>query len=124
MSTREWIAQRYVPSALDKDTAQNIPIVEFRDMMIHQSLPSSATTSSCVICLTPFQGTEKLKVLPPCQHSFHCACIDPWFDTNSTCPICRSEVMPLQPADHCDGGAFTSLQKQLLHMALVEIVIN
>ncbi|URE00648.1 RING-H2 finger protein [Musa troglodytarum] len=46
----------------------------------------------CAVCLTEFENGEKGRLLPGCNHKFHVACIDMWFASHSTCPICRSRV--------------------------------
>ncbi|RZS18247.1 hypothetical protein BHM03_00050483 [Ensete ventricosum] len=46
----------------------------------------------CAVCLTEFENGEKGRLLPGCNHKFHVACIDMWFASHSTCPICRSIV--------------------------------
>ncbi|KAJ7533737.1 hypothetical protein O6H91_13G061800 [Diphasiastrum complanatum] len=35
---------------------------------------------------------EKGRLLPKCNHRFHTGCIDMWFHTHSTCPLCRTCV--------------------------------
>lgn len=42
----------------------------------------------CSICLNDFKSGEVAYKLD-CDHHFHKLCISKWFDTNSTCPICR-----------------------------------
>ncbi|KAH7298180.1 hypothetical protein KP509_25G031000 [Ceratopteris richardii] len=102
LSAAEWLALRNAPSPLDADILRSIPLVKFMRNPSQGSSLSSRTTmrkvSSCVVCLSPFEANETLKLLPPCRHAFHPACIDPWFETHSTCPICRSEVSPSHPA--------------------------
>ncbi|TKY47179.1 RING-H2 finger protein ATL57 [Spatholobus suberectus] len=44
----------------------------------------------CCICLSPFQGDEKLKVLVECEHVFHSECLDMWLSAHPTCPLCRA----------------------------------
>lgn len=48
----------------------------------------------CAVCLSEFEEGETGRVLPKCSHSFHVDCIDTWFKTHSTCPICRAAVEP------------------------------
>ncbi|GLJ09587.1 hypothetical protein SUGI_0112420 [Cryptomeria japonica] len=43
----------------------------------------------CAVCLSEFEEEEKGRILPVCNHSFHVDCIDRWFESQSTCPICR-----------------------------------
>ncbi|KAK4380064.1 hypothetical protein RND71_001926 [Anisodus tanguticus] len=53
----------------------------------------------CAVCLSEFKENEKGRVLPNCNHSFHLECIDMWFHTHSTCPLCRSPVEPVTEPD-------------------------
>jgi len=46
----------------------------------------------CAVCLTEFREAEKGRLLPKCRHSFHTECIDMWFRSHSTCPLCRVVV--------------------------------
>ncbi|KAJ7533742.1 hypothetical protein O6H91_13G062300 [Diphasiastrum complanatum] len=48
--------------------------------------------AECSVCLSEFQENEKGRLLPKCNHRFHTECIDMWFHTNSTCPLCRACV--------------------------------
>ncbi|KAI4345391.1 hypothetical protein L6164_012519 [Bauhinia variegata] len=64
-----------------------------------KSLPvfaySSKTHSEpveCAVCLSEFEDGEKGRILPKCNHSFHIDCIDMWFLSHSTCPLCRAPV--------------------------------
>ncbi|CAM0873111.1 unnamed protein product [Alopecurus aequalis] len=43
----------------------------------------------CAVCLAEMADGDKGRLLPGCGHSFHVECIDRWFLTNSTCPLCR-----------------------------------
>lgn len=47
--------------------------------------------NSCSICSENFKEAESVKELP-CKHLYHPGCIDPWFATHATCPICRESV--------------------------------
>jgi hypothetical protein len=52
-------------------------------------LPSSMSTfnSNCSICLeTPSNCQTK------CKHDFCYDCLNTWFQTNKTCPYCRSTI--------------------------------
>ncbi|CAN6469584.1 unnamed protein product [Victoria cruziana] len=46
----------------------------------------------CAICLSAFEEKEMGRLLPECNHEFHVDCIDMWFQSHSTCPICRTLV--------------------------------
>lgn len=51
----------------------------------------------CAVCLCEFEENEKGRLLPNCGHSFHVECIDMWFLSHSTCPLCRIAAQPEQP---------------------------
>ncbi|KAK4338876.1 hypothetical protein RND71_040338 [Anisodus tanguticus] len=53
----------------------------------------------CAVCLSEFEENEKGRVLPKCNHSFHLECIDMWFHSHSTCPLCRSPLDPVTVPD-------------------------
>lgn len=46
----------------------------------------------CVICLSSYEDGSDLRELP-CQHNFHCACIDKWLHLNATCPLCKYNIL-------------------------------
>ncbi|RWW07212.1 hypothetical protein GW17_00029416 [Ensete ventricosum] len=46
----------------------------------------------CPVCLNEFEEGEKMRALPRCGHRFHIECIDMWFHSHATCPLCRSAV--------------------------------
>ncbi|GFQ07322.1 RING-H2 finger protein atl2 [Phtheirospermum japonicum] len=48
----------------------------------------------CAVCLSEFEEDEMVRLLPKCNHAFHIECIDMWFHSHSTCPLCRSPVEP------------------------------
>ncbi|XP_049407627.1 RING-H2 finger protein ATL2-like [Solanum stenotomum] len=49
----------------------------------------------CPVCLAEFENGETGRVLPKCNHCFHCECIDMWFQSHCNCPICRAPITPL-----------------------------
>nr|GEX84749.1 RING-H2 finger protein ATL80 [Tanacetum cinerariifolium] len=53
----------------------------------HQS-----SSVECAICLSEYQESDELRVLP-CQHVYHLTCVDTWFDSHSSCPTCRLDLM-------------------------------
>ncbi|KAL7203981.1 hypothetical protein ACSBR2_017111 [Camellia fascicularis] len=54
--------------------------------------PKNKETLYCAVCLHNVAGGERCRKLPKCNHCFHVDCIDPWFETRSTCPLCRTIV--------------------------------
>jgi hypothetical protein len=50
------------------------------------------TRGRCVICLDDFESGQRVRRLP-CLCTFHVACIDRHLHDNTTCPICRTDVL-------------------------------
>ncbi|WOL01078.1 hypothetical protein Cni_G09791 [Canna indica] len=46
----------------------------------------------CAVCLCVLSEGDAARLLPKCGHAFHLECIDMWFCSHSTCPLCRSSV--------------------------------
>jgi len=55
----------------------------------------------CSVCLGTISEDAITRVLPNCKHIFHVDCVDKWFNSNTTCPICRTVVDPkVAPEEH------------------------
>lgn len=84
--------------------------------------PSTTTTIYCPICLHHVNGGETYRKLPKCNHCFHAECIDAWFQSHSTCPLCRTQVIHLhqhQDPNHDQASfdflsCFLSLSRMIL----------
>ncbi|XP_022889557.1 RING-H2 finger protein ATL60-like [Olea europaea var. sylvestris] len=80
-------------SGLDPTILRTIPVViyypnEFKDGL------------ECAVCLSEVSQGEKTRFLPKCNHGFHMDCIDMWFQSHSTCPLCRDFISnPSNPED-------------------------
>lgn len=114
-------------SGLDSYVVQALPITQFKK----ESPESSPRSSDCAVCLGEFEEGDWIKHLPNCSHVFHVSCIDTWFQTHSSCPLCRSfvyciKVQPefsfpyLEPLDreeihHQRSTHYQNHQSQTLH---------
>ncbi|CAI5949474.1 unnamed protein product [Closterium sp. NIES-64] len=49
----------------------------------------------CPICLTDYE-VHDVQQRQPCGHHFHQPCLDAWFTSHTTCPVCRVQLT-LQP---------------------------
>ncbi|CAI8598442.1 unnamed protein product [Vicia faba] len=48
--------------------------------------------AECCICLSAYDDEAELRELP-CNHHFHCTCIDKWLLINATCPLCKFNIL-------------------------------
>ncbi|KAJ8568013.1 hypothetical protein K7X08_020735 [Anisodus acutangulus] len=76
-------------TGLDPSFIASLPLIIFKknDHIEHNSI-------ECTVCLTVLEDGETIRTLPNCKHIFHAECIDKWFGSHSTCPICRTEAEP------------------------------
>ncbi|XP_061349142.1 RING-H2 finger protein ATL2-like [Gastrolobium bilobum] len=72
---------------LDASVISSLPVFAF-------STKTHTEAVECAVCLSEFKDGETGRVLPRCNHSFHIDCIDMWFQSHSTCPLCRAPVKP------------------------------
>jgi hypothetical protein len=72
---------------LEKADVDALPLVHSADL-------GEKDDHECPVCLTDFEPDETLRLLPSCKHVFHRECIDMWFDSHSTCPLCRASLVP------------------------------
>lgn len=71
---------------LDPFLLKTIPVVLFNSEEFKDGL-------ECAVCLCDVCDGEMARILPKCNHGFHVDCIDMWFQSHSTCPLCRNPVM-------------------------------
>lgn len=73
------------------------------DILIIQSFPTFTYSTvkdyrkekyglECAICLIEFKDEDLLRLLTSCCHVFHQECIDLWFESHKTCPVCRRNL--------------------------------
>lgn len=70
---------------LEPSIIQSLPVVIYHPNEFKDGL-------ECAVCLCEFSQGEKARMLPRCNHGFHLNCIDMWFQSHSTCPLCRTLV--------------------------------
>ncbi|XP_058731057.1 RING-H2 finger protein ATL2-like [Vicia villosa] len=96
-----------VPASLRLDVSRGLDpsVISSLPVFKYSSEAGSDQAVDCAVCLSEFEEGEIGRILPKCNHSFHVDCIDMWFHTHSTCPLCRKsvELLPVQQAvDVCE----------------------
>ncbi|XWS53588.1 hypothetical protein CRYUN_Cryun10bG0014200 [Craigia yunnanensis] len=97
-----------VPAAtrgLDERVLKSLPVFTFSS----KTRPDSAI--ECAVCLSEFEENETGRVLPKCNHSFHLECIDMWFHSHSTCPLCRTPVEESVPVSENPGDLVITINE-------------
>lgn len=105
--------------SLDSSIMHSLPISQFKKDQ------EACQDKECAICLGDFEDGEWLKHLSNCSHVFHVSCIDTWFQTHSSCPICRSCVVIAIPYEnspsHCLRGSRQGKgESDIRHLAHVQ----
>jgi len=72
----------------------NIHQLPTRTFKIRKSVEQSKSQNSCCVCMEDFDDDELLRTLP-CLHFFHKKCIDKWLLQNSSCPICKFDILKI-----------------------------
>ncbi|KAI3450450.1 hypothetical protein Pfo_007115 [Paulownia fortunei] len=85
----EEFSSQFRSRGLDSYIMHSLPITQIKKNKDEESHPNNA---ECAVCLGEFEEEEWVKHLPNCSHVFHVSCIDTWFQTHSSCPLCRSYV--------------------------------
>ncbi|XP_014499136.1 RING-H2 finger protein ATL2 [Vigna radiata var. radiata] len=75
-----------VSRGLDAAVLASLPVFTYDPKAHPENAPE------CAVCLYEFELGESGRVLPKCNHSFHTDCIDMWFHSHDTCPLCRAPV--------------------------------
>nr|AAW33880.1 RING-H2 subgroup RHE protein [Populus tremula x Populus alba] len=89
----------HVTRGLEETVKNSLPVFVYPRKTHQDSI-------ECAVCLSEFEENERGRVLPKCNHSFHTECIDMWFHSHSTCPLCRSPVEPVAENPVPEGSNF------------------
>ncbi|XP_027070550.1 putative RING-H2 finger protein ATL53 [Coffea arabica] len=92
---------------LDSFVMHSLPITQFKKNNEEETCKG---ITDCAVCLGEFEEGESLKHLPHCSHVFHVSCIDTWFQTHSSCPLCRSYVFNLTTHQEHTVSVYTLLE--------------
>ncbi|KAL4326864.1 hypothetical protein AHAS_Ahas13G0042700 [Arachis hypogaea] len=79
-------------SGLESSAVRSLPMHQFK---VNEGGEHKQINTDCAICLGEFEEGEWLKHLPNCSHGFHVPCVDEWFRSHSSCPLCRTSLSVL-----------------------------
>lgn len=87
--------QFYIFNEDDEETENSGLSQEQLNIIVESSFQAQEQhiQENCPICLDSIQEHQYVISLP-CNHVFHTDCITRWFNSNSTCPLCRTS--PIQ----------------------------
>ncbi|KAG0566858.1 hypothetical protein KC19_7G093100 [Ceratodon purpureus] len=67
----------------DRVLVSTLPLLAYYQGMVPQE------DDGCSICLNSYRTAEIVCRLPGCKHIFHIRCLEEWFQTDDSCPLCR-----------------------------------
>ena len=130
--SRRWAAAARAPpgaatanKGVKKEVLRSLPTVTY---VPDGGKAAGEGADECAICLAEFACGDEVRVLPPCGHAFHAACVDTWLLCTSTCPSCRSALV-LAPASNsttdpprCCASAQAALAEPEYSVAVAVVV--
>lgn len=87
-----WLDVRQTTSGLDASVIEAFPTFRYSTV---KTLRIGKEALECPVCLVEFEEDETLRLIPQCCHVFHPGCIDAWLRSNTTCPLCRTNLVPV-----------------------------
>ncbi|XP_020596165.1 E3 ubiquitin-protein ligase ATL31-like [Phalaenopsis equestris] len=82
-------SRREVQKGLDSYLLEKFPTMVYSSVKAQKLGKESL---ECAVCLCEFEDDDVLRLLPRCSHVYHRDCIDVWFATHFTCPVCRTNL--------------------------------
>ncbi|KAK3212977.1 hypothetical protein Dsin_017683 [Dipteronia sinensis] len=107
-------------SGVDRAAIESLPFFRFA------SLKGSKEGLECAVCISRFEETEILRLLPKCRHAFHINCIDKWLERHSSCPLCRYKfnIEDLGSFTHSNSLRFLGNPSNLTEDPNLELVVQ
>jgi len=86
-----------------KKFALKLPVCKMEEKHCKKGADGKLETPICSICCSNITLKEQFQLIP-CGHMYHPKCIQPWFEENNTCPVCRKEF-PTEDTSKKSQGA-------------------
>lgn len=64
-----------------------------KQKIIKQNTIIAINSGQCSICICDYEKDSKVTELTNCKHLFCTPCIETWFQTSTSCPLCRTECI-------------------------------
>lgn len=110
------VTREVISGGLDKRALRTFPVVKYYSK--EMKIQGQNLGADCVICLSEFEGGERVRILPKCNHGFHVKCIDKWLSSHSSCPTCRQYLVDTcQKILGCDDHQASSSSSSSLSLA-------
>ncbi|EFH66777.1 zinc finger family protein [Arabidopsis lyrata subsp. lyrata] len=77
---------------LDASVIETFPTFRYSTV---KTLRIGKEALECPVCLNEFEDDESLRLIPQCCHVFHPGCIEAWLRSQTTCPLCRANLVPV-----------------------------
>lgn len=74
------------------------------ECMVFQHQTNEEQAAICSICRSDLAEGDVVRKIRPCHHIFHQRCIDDWLAINTTCPMCRTNLLLLAAPASTDDG--------------------
>ncbi|AQZ12426.1 ETP1 (YHL010C) [Zygosaccharomyces parabailii] len=87
---REVVFQK---ALFDKKEQHELPYLLTDPFTTPPKLQTGVELPTCPVCLERMDSDTTGLITTPCQHTFHCQCLDKW--KNSKCPVCRHSSLKL-----------------------------
>ncbi|KAJ6994868.1 hypothetical protein NC653_017610 [Populus alba x Populus x berolinensis] len=91
-------------SGIGEEVINSMPFFRF------SSLKGSKEGLECAVCISKFEDSDVLRLLPKCKHAFHEKCIDQWLKSHSSCPLCRYKIDPQDVKNFTYSRSWSHLQ--------------
>jgi hypothetical protein len=72
-----------------RPTAQQLAAASTISIVCAEEVTEEAT---CAICQDQMVEGSQVRKLNRCRHAFHIECVDTWFQTHISCPVCRNDI--------------------------------
>ncbi|KAL1225814.1 E3 ubiquitin-protein ligase ATL15 [Cardamine amara subsp. amara] len=81
---------RQTTRGLDAAVIETFPTFRYSKV---KTLRIGKEALECSVCLNEFEDNETLRLIPQCCHVFHPCCIETWLRSQTTCPLCRANLV-------------------------------